>query len=254
MSKAWKKGLIVMLLLGVLGMSWQVGAQQSGDKIKIVVVGDSTASNYSAAQAPRTGWAQTFQQFFTSEVEVKNHAASGRSSKSFIAEGRLTAALRDLNAGDYLFIQFGHNDAKSDDASRYTSPFTTFKETLMTYIEAAREKGAFPVLLTPIERRRFNNGVAGSSHGNYPVAMIQLGQELDVPVIDMTSKTRVMYNQLGTEKTKEIFLWLASGEHPNYPNGIEDNTHLQEYGAIEVGKLVVAGLKELNLPLVDFLK
>lgn len=249
------KQLIVVLCLAMIILSHSLVVIASETPINIVIVGDSTASHYDNSRAPRKGWAQTFQQFFTDQVVIKNHAASGRSTKSFINEGRLTTALRDLKAGDYLFIQFGHNDAKSDDPARYTEPFTTYKEHLKVYIDAAWEKGAHPILLTPVERRGFNSDeTVKASHKQYPAAMIELAKELNVPVIDITSMSQALFYELGPEKTKDIFLWLEPGESPNYPDGVQDNTHFQEAGAIEIGKLVIQGLIELNHPLTQYLK
>lgn len=226
----------------------------SQSKLKIVIVGDSTAATYDAARAPEMGWGQTFGRFFAESVAVKNHAYPGRSSKSFIDEGRLARALDDLAPGDWLFIQFGHNDAKKEDPARYTEPETTYKEHLAVYIRSARERGANPLLLTPIERRHFNAaGTIEPTHGAYPQAMIELGEAMHTPVIDITEKSRALFERLGPEPTKELFLWLKPGEHPNYPQGVEDNTHFQERGAVEIGKLVIEGLKEIDSPLVAHL-
>lgn len=222
--------------------------------IQIFIAGDSTASNYLPDQAPRMGWAQVLQNFFTSEVVVKNHAASGRSSKSFITEGRLDVILENIKENDYFFIQFGHNDEKPD-KERSTEPYTTYKECLTQYINGARKKGAIPILLTSINRRSFTkNGKIQSTHGDYPKAMKELAKELNVPIIDMTEKTKTFFEELGEEKTKKIFLWLKPGEHPNYPEGVEDNTHLHEQGAIAIAKLVLEGIKENKLPIGSFIK
>lgn len=224
-------------------------------KRRIVIVGDSTASSYEAHAAPRAGWGQTFRQFFTEEVEVKNHASSGRSTKSFIEEGRMEAALNELRANDFLLIQFGHNDEKKEDPTRYTEPYTTYKENLGRFVQGARERGAYPVLLTSIERRDFDPaGKIQSSHGEYPKAMLELSRELNVPCIDITSKSQELFNRLGEEKTKDLFLWLEPGENSNYPEGVKDNTHFKETGAIEIGKLVIEGLEEMGHPLVKFFK
>jgi lysophospholipase L1-like esterase len=214
----------------------------------IYVVGDSTATDYSSNLAPRAGWGQVFSEMFDQKVVVKNHAASGRSSKSFIDEGRLTVVLDQIEKGDYLFIQFGHNDQKDDDPSRYTEPFTTYKSYLKQYIDGAYGKGAIPVLVTSVERRRFTeDGQARDSLGNYPQAMKELGEELNVPVIDLTAKSKALYQELGPEVTKNVFLWLEPGEHENYPNGVQDNTHFQEYGARLIAKLVAEDIKQLKL-------
>jgi lysophospholipase L1-like esterase len=224
-------------------------------KITVFIAGDSTASNYDAARAPRTGWGQVLQTFFTGNVVVRNEAVSGRSSKSFITEGYLRNMTLLFQPGDYLLIQFGHNDEKKGDEARYTEPFTTFKVYLTQYIAATRKAGATPVLLTPVNRRSFNaDGSLKLTHGDYPQVMIDLGRELNVPVIDVTAKSKLLFEQMGPEGTKRLFLYLQPGENPNYPQGVADDTHLQLNGAMEVARMVMAGIRELDLPLAKELK
>lgn len=181
--------------------------------------------------------------------------------QELIELGLLDRILTDIAAGDHLLISFGHNDEKSDD--RHTDPYTTFQGYLSMYIEGARRHGARPVLVTPVERRRFDAaGHAVPSHGEYPQAMRDLGARTGVPVIDLTSSSMRLWDQAGVEATKSYFLWLAAGQHPNYPTGVQDNTHFQAHGAIEVARLVVHALvaqhvlrefetTNLNLPVAD---
>lgn len=231
-----------------------VGLDAADGKIKIVIVGDSTASNYGDEVAPRTGWGQILHRFFTEKVIICNHAAPSRSTKSFIDEGRLEAVVKELRAQDYIFIQFGHNDEKKEDPNRYTEPFTTFKKYLLRYIEEARKVGAQPILLTPVERRSFSeDGSFMPSHGEYPKAMVELSAELDVPLIDITSKSQLLFSKLGEEETKSIFLCFEPGESSNYPNGVQDNVHFQLNGAIEICKLIIEGLREMDHPLNELL-
>ncbi len=252
-----------LLCAGLISISLLFGSQtvmaHSSDEedgtdqknVSIYIAGDSTASHYGEDRAPRKGWAQVFDSMFDDKIEIRNEAASGRSSKSFIEEGRLDNILTQIEEKDYLFIQFGHNDSKSNDPTRYTEPFTTYKSYLKQYIDGAREKGAYPVLLTPVERRGFTeDGQAKPSHGEYPEAMKELGLEEQVPVIDMSEKTMELYNQLGPEESKNLFMWLEEGEHPNYPEGVSDNTHFQEYGAEQIAKLVAESVYELKLQLL----
>ncbi|WP_081256695.1 rhamnogalacturonan acetylesterase [Geobacillus stearothermophilus] len=218
--------------------------------ITIYLAGDSTVAAAPRSRAPRAGWGEMLDDWFDDNVMVKNMAASGRSAKSFVEEGRLSRILREMKKGDYLFIQFGHNDEKVNDPARYTEPFTSYQSYLKRYIDGARTKGATPVLITPVERRRFSaDGRALNSHGLYPAAMKALGEREHVPVIDLTAKSRQRFEQLGPEQTKQLFLWLAPGEHANYPHEIEDNTHFHKRGAKEIARLVVEGIMELNLPL-----
>ncbi|MBT2758995.1 rhamnogalacturonan acetylesterase [Mesobacillus foraminis] len=216
--------------------------------ISVYLAGDSTVSSYDQPLAPRMGWGQVLDRYFDDKIVVKNEASSGRSSKSFIDEGRLDAILDEIEKGDYLFIQFGHNDQKIEDPSRYTEPYSTYKSYLKQYIDGARAKNALPVLVTPVERRRFTaEGLARDSHGEYPAAMKELAKEENVPVIDLTAKSKSLFQELGPEATKEVFLWLEPGEHMNYPEGVQDNTHFQEAGAEKIAVLVAEGLKELKL-------
>lgn len=218
------------------------------NRITVYLAGDSTVSDYSSSLAPRAGWGQVFDQMFDDKIVVKNEAQSGRSSKSFIDEGRLDTILNQIEKGDYLFIQFGHNDEKIEDLARYTEPSTTYKSYLKQYIDGARAKNAIPVLVTPVERRRFTaDGNARDSHGEYPAAMKELGKEENVPVIDLTAKSKALFQENGPEKTKDIFLWLEAGENANYPQGVQDNTHFQEDGAKMIAQLVLEGIDELKL-------
>lgn len=171
---------------------------------------------------------------FDRRVTVVNEAASGRSSKSFLAEDRLEAVERKIGEGDYLFIQFGHNDEKREDPSRYTDPDMTFKEYLGQSVELARRKRAFPVLVTPVERRHFKGGKLEDTYGPYPRAVRELREALGVPVIDLTARSRALLERLGEEGTNSLFLWLAPGEHENYPEGVQDNMHFQEQGALAI--------------------
>lgn len=216
----------------------------------IFIIGDSTASNYTEDRFPRTGWGQVLQNFFDkNKIIVKNRALSGRSSKSFYDEKAWENVLKELKEGDYLFIQFGHNDEKKEDASRYTEPFTTFKQYLKIYIDGARSKGAIPVLLTPIHRNKWKNGKLEDTHKDYLIAIRELAKEQNTLFIDLAEKTKILFESLGEDKMNEIFLILPKGQYKNYPDGITDNTHLQEKGAIKIASLVVESIKELKIDL-----
>ncbi|MBN1183104.1 MAG: T9SS type A sorting domain-containing protein [Bacteroidales bacterium] len=217
---------------------------------KIYIIGDSTASYYDSNSYPRTGWAMTLQPFFNQDsVLIVNKALSGRSSKSYLTDASgwptVYPALRE---GDFLFIQFAHNDEKSDDPTRYTEPYTTFKEYLSIYIDTARSRGAYPVLLTPIHRNSSWTGdQINNTHGDYPDAMRQLASEKNVPLIDLTAKTEILLERMGkVYSTDSVFNNLPENTWINYPEGNEDNTHLQENGAFQVCKLVMEGIAELD--------
>lgn len=219
----------------------------------IFLTGDSTVSNYDSSVAPRTGWGQVLSDYIMEEVLIHNHASSGRSSKSFIDEGRLDEIANLIQMDDYLFIQFGHNDEKTD-KERHTEPFSSFKDYLNQYIQLAKNKQAFPVLITPVQRRSFDeNGNFEETHGNYPIAIKQLAQHHEVPLIDLTTSSRILYEKLGPEESKKLFLWFEPGENDNYPEGVQDDTHFSEYGANEIVKLVIKGIRDIKLPLIDSL-
>lgn len=217
---------------------------------RIFVVGDSTASNYEAKLLPRMGWPQPLQRFFAPACAgVENKALSGRSSKSFYDEGAFAPVRAALRAGDYLLIQFGHNDEKSDDPARYTAPFTTYQQYLTRYVNEARGKNAIPILLTSINRNKWSGNKLSDSHGQYPEAVRQLATKLAVPLVDMTQLTKAYFERIGPKKTNELFMNLAPGESPNYPRGNEDNTHLQERGARIIAQMVLAEVRRQRLPL-----
>lgn len=217
---------------------------------KIFIAGDSTAADYPEAQRPMAGWGQMLPRFFTKDVRVENHASCGRSTVSFIRENRLDRILESIRSNDYLLIQFGHNDEKTDD--RFTDPHGTYKMYLKMYVDGARERGALPVLITPVNRRRFDShGEFYLTHGEYPAAMISLAQELGVPMVDLEKRSRDYFAKLGEEATKKLFMHMEPGESINYPEGVHDDTHFSEQGALVVAKLVVDGLRALELPWVS---
>ncbi len=238
--------LSAVLILGAVIAS-AAPAQSAGRRLTVYVAGDSTASIYDSTLAPRTGWGQALPVFAGPQVTIQDQALSGASSKSFVDLGRLKTILSTISRGDYLLISFGHNDAKTD-AERHTDPYTTYQDYLLRYITGARQRGAQPILVTSVERRRFDAaGHARLSHGEYPEAMRQLGASEAVPVVDLTTLSRDHWEMLGSERTKDVFLWLDPLQHPNYPDGVQDNTHFQAHGAIEVARLIAQDLQRQKL-------
>ncbi|MGW6209322.1 rhamnogalacturonan acetylesterase [Streptomyces sp. NPDC055089] len=207
------------------------------------IAGDSTAAQKYADAAPETGWGMALPFFLGHTLTVANYAMNGRSSKSFIDEGRLAALLEEVRGGDLLLIQFGHNDEKTEDPARGTDPYTTYQDYLRQYVHGARSRGARPVLLTPVERRRFaDDGTAKPTHGTYPAAMRALAAEERVPLLDLQALTLARWQELGPDGTLEYFNWLEPGQSPNYPDGRQDNTHFRPRGAIEAARLVARAL------------
>lgn len=200
----------------------------------LYIAGDSTAAQKYASEAPETGWGMALPFFLRKKVEVANHAVNGRSSKSFVDEGRLDAILAVIQPGDFLLIQFAHNDEKSADPTRYTEPWTTYQDYLRRYLEGARAHGARPVLATPVERRRFDaDGNAVPTHGDYPTAMRALAKEECVALLDIEALSLALWQKLGVEATKTYFNWTATEQ---------DNTHFNPPGAIAVARLVAQEL------------
>ena len=212
----------------------------------LYVAGDSTASDYPEELYPRAGWGQALPALLQ-RTAVINAAVSGRSSRSYIAEGRLERLADCLRKGDLLFIQFGHNDEK-DDPDRATDAHTALPRFLRRFVEAAREKGALPVLLTPIARRRFANGTLTDTHGEYPAAIRALAAVEEAPLLDAERATFAAVAALGEDASKAWFLHLPAG-HRNYPDGIADDTHLCFDGAYEVAGLVLRLAREAGLAL-----
>ena len=221
-------------------------------KVTIHTIGDSTMANKSTSSYNReVGWGQVFSWFVdTAQVAVVNYAMDGRSTKSFINEGRWTTVLNNLKTGDYVFIEFGHNDEKYFDASLYANSATTYRTNLAKFVNESRAKGAIPVLLTSIVRRSFDaDGHIADTHGLYPAAMRRVADSLKVVLIDLELKTRRMESIAGLEGTKKIHLYFNPNETPYATSGKVDNTHLSEYGASNIAFLVSEGINELSLPI-----
>ena len=215
----------------------------------IFYAGDSTCARYSILNFPKTGIGQGLELYVKPEIIIDNHAVGGRSSKSFIDEGRLQVIEEQIGKGDFLFIQFGHNDEKAKDERRHTTPYGTYKENLKKYIEVARNAGAIPVLITPVSRRCFADSwklLSETDLGNYAAGMRQVAEEEQVALIDLYSKSRAKLEEAGAVETTKWYLHLARGESPSLPDGIMDNTHLKPDGARIFAGLVAEGLKELG--------
>ncbi|WP_342556220.1 rhamnogalacturonan acetylesterase [Paenibacillus sp. FSL R7-0652] len=221
----------------------------------VFLAGDSTVTDQPESGYPYCGWGQLLPAQFKHDVAVDNHAQSGRSSRSFIHEGRLDAIMQRIKPDDFLWIQFGHNDEKPD-PERGTDPFTTYKQYLKKYIDAAREAKARPVLITPVHRRYFaDEGTLTDTHGDYITAVRELAADEEVPLIDLAERSRLMFEQTGEEGTKDDFMWVLPGEYINFPTGVEDNTHFQERGARRLAEQVAEAIRELRLqPLQMYLR
>ncbi|WP_227871854.1 rhamnogalacturonan acetylesterase [Paenibacillus bovis] len=216
----------------------------------IYLAGDSTVQTYREAQRPQAGWGQMIGQYLDDSIAVSNQAIGGRSSRSFIEQGRLDTIISQIQPGDYLMIQFGHNDADRK-PERYT-PVQDYHNYLKVYIHGARSKGATPILVTPVSRRDYNaSGQFNVSFPEYVAAMKQVAAETQTPLLDLSARSVAYYNSVGIEGTTSIFLHVQPGLYPYFPNGVVDNTHFQEYGAMQIAGLVAEGIRDLGLPLSE---
>lgn len=208
----------------------------------VYYIGDSTVARNNFRSYPQTGMSQGLHLFLSEKVIISSHAKNGRSTKSFIDEGRFPAVEEGMQEGDFLFIQFGHNDSKPDEA-RHTDPDTTFQDNLRFFIAAARRKGVHPLLITPIGRRLFdeNGNFKPGSHGAYPDAIRKVAAETGTPLVDLTAVTEKFLAETGDEPTKPLFMWPI------------DNTHLKPEGAMKMAQFLAAGLEKLGEPYAGLL-
>lgn len=225
------------------------------ERVTIFLAGDSTMASKLPEKRPETGWGEMLGQHFKDgTVRIENRAQNGRSTKTFISEGRWQAIVDDLKKGDYVFIQFGHNDSSKDKGERYTPP-ADYRANLVRFIIEVRLKGGNPVLMTPVQRRRFDKeGKFYDTHGEYPGLVRAVAVEHKVPTIDMQRKSEAVIVRYGVEDSRKLFLQLKPGENPNYPNGVDDNTHFSPFGAEEMAKAAVAGIRESKIGLKKLLK
>jgi len=218
--------------------------------ITVYLIGDSTMSIKEVKNYPETGWGMPFAVFFDETVTVDNRAQNGRSTKSFVSENRWQPVAAALHEGDYVFIQFGHNDEVP--TKRSYTPEADYKNYLIRFIAETRAKKATPVLLTPVARRKFDaTGKVEETHAVYAEIVRTTAREQQVALIDLDRESQAMLQQYGVENSKLLFNQLAPGEHPNYPAGKEDNTHFNELGARKMAQIVLTDIRTLHLELAN---
>lgn len=248
MKKYANLKIAILLFLSFLTLSFT----KTQDKIKIYLIGDSTIAEKARNKFPEMGWGVPFTWFFNENAIVDNRARNGRSTKSFIEEGLWGKVLDSLKAGDYVLIQFGHNDEVPTKRSATTPE--QFQNNLRRYVNETRAKKAHPVLITPVARRKFDEaGKIIDTHKDYAQLVKNVANELDVPFIDLNSLSLSLLQDFGDDKSKLLFLHLAEAQNPNYPKGAKDDTHFNELGARYMAELVTRELRKINSPLVQYL-
>ncbi|MBC2607454.1 rhamnogalacturonan acetylesterase [Pelagicoccus albus] len=249
------KPLLAALTAFLLCSCETTSLPQEVEPLTIVLIGDSTMAKKRDTARPEMGWGEALEAFFDGSVSVSNHALNGRSSKSFIGEGHWEKALAELQEGDVLVVEFGHNDQKIKSPDRYTEPYGEYSDNLRRYAQEAQERGASVIIASSICRRKFNEaGVLEDTHGDYPAAAEAVAEELGLPYVDMEARSREMLIALGPQASEGLFMNLKPEEFENYPDGKEDNTHLQPQGAKAHAQLFVDGLLDLGHPLTERLR
>jgi lysophospholipase L1-like esterase len=193
---------------------------------------------------PERGWGQMLPMYFRPEVRVSNHARNGRSSKSLLDEGRWKSVRDEMKPGDYVLIQFIHNDEKQADPLRFTVPFGDFKQNLTRYVHDARQQKAVPILATPVARRRFDaEGTLRDTHGDYTVAVRQVAIEESAPLLDLDKRSGEMLSKMGPDQSRRLFDWVEPGEFEKCPEGLKDDTHFNAFGASRMCDLAVIEIR-----------
>ncbi|MBL7737832.1 MAG: rhamnogalacturonan acetylesterase [Chitinophagaceae bacterium] len=234
-----RKAILLIPALLLLAFSWP-----EKKKIKIFIAGDSTASIKDTRAHPETGWGMPFVYFWDSTVKVVNRAKNGRSTRSFMQEGLWKSITDEAGEGDYVLIQFGHND-EVPTKKTYTTE-EEFRGNLAKYIAETRNKKAIPVLITPVARRKFDStGHIIGTHDVYSQIVRDVAAKEKTVLIDLDRKSQALYQQFGVEYSKLLFLQLKPGEHPNHPDGKDDNTHFSELGGRLIAQIVLKEIKEL---------
>jgi len=239
------RSLLCLTLLLVAGFA------PSAAPITLHLIGDSTmADKPDPEHNPERGWGQALPRFFDAGVVVSNHAVNGRSTKSFIAEGRWDSVRVHLHRGDYVLIQFGHNDQKVEDSTRYTNPYTGYRRNLARFVAETRAAGATPIVASSIVRRKFNaHGVLEDTHGAYPLVARMVAKDEGVGFVDLQQLTEDLVLAAGPEGSKALYVYTKAGAYAAFPAAREDDTHLSPRGAAEVARLAARALRGLGGPL-----
>lgn len=224
--------------------------EKAEDLITVFLCGNSTVVDQD--DEPWASWGQMIPRFFSQEVCFANYAESGESANTFIAAGRLKKILTQMKKGDYLFVEFGHNDQKQKGPGK--GAYYSYMTSLKTFVDEARARGAHPVLVTPTQRRSFDEaGRIKDTHEDYPEAMKWLAQKENIPLIDLHAMTRTLYEAMGVEESKRAFVHYPANTYPGQEKALQDNTHFNPYGAYEIAKCVLEGIRAARLPLAQYI-
>ncbi|MEW4368277.1 rhamnogalacturonan acetylesterase [Paenibacillus kandeliae] len=249
---------MLLLVVLVLAAGLWIAVEASADKRTlhaqpvVYIAGDSTVQTYTSDQQPQAGWGQMIGHYFDDGVVFNNHAISGRSTRTFIEQGRLDEIMNEIRPGDYLLIQFGHNDANTAKPDRYT-PVDEYGRLLHVYVEQALQHGATPILITPMGTRDYDTQAGGFtiSFPQYVEKMKQVAADTGTPLVDLSTSSVAYYNKIGEAGTKKLFLYAEPRQYPAFPNGAQDNIHFQQEGAEQMARLVSEGIQQLNIPLAN---
>lgn len=247
-KKAFLLGFLALTVV-YLSFNWLLQTKRSGTTIHLV--GDSTMAIQLESRRPYSGWGEPFEFMLCEHVVLNNQAINGASSKSYITQGLWNNVLKQVQPNDVVLIQFGHNDQKNTEPDLYTNPWQDYQNNLRRFVLDIRALNAKPILLTSITRRSFNaQGDLEHTLGDYPAAMQEVAQTTQTMLIDLHTSTQDLLESKGIELSKSIYVHLEAGVHENYPQGIQDETHLSPAGASEVASIVALKMKEFFPTLV----
>lgn len=225
--------------------------EKDDNSTTVFLFGNSTVVDQD--NEPWASWGQIIPRFFDDHICFANYAESGESANTFIAAGRLKKALTQMKKGDYVFIEFGHNDQKQKGPGK--GAYYSFLTSMKTLVDEVQAKGATAVLVTPTQRRSFDdNGKITDTHLDYPDAVRWMAQKENIPLIDLHQMTRTLYEALGKEDSKKAFVHYPAGTYPNQTNALEDNTHFNPYGAYQIAKCIIEGMKTAHIGLINHLR
>lgn len=242
-----KRNLMASACVFALAACETVGTQAPAppQTQRIFIAGDSTAADYADERAPQIGWGQTLQFFVADPERIENRAVNGRSTVSYVNEGRWQSLLSDLQSGDLVLISFGHNDSRDDAVERYAAPDTTYRNHLISFARDVQERHAHPVILSPAARRLWEGPAMVETHGLYRQNAGRAALFAEADFIDLSQLSLTYFETIGPAETKRDFLWLdRNPEHSRFPEGVEDNTHFTELGACGLSLLIA---RELNV-------